>query len=66
MDDNLLNPIRKHEGFRSGAYCDTQGYLTIGYGRLIDARRGGGITDAEAEFLLAGDIPRRGPGARAL
>ena len=44
MDDDLLNLIRKHEGFRASAYRDTRGYLTIGYGRLIDARRGGGIT----------------------
>lgn len=66
MDDDLLNLIRKHEGFRAGAYRDTRGYLTIGYGRLIDARRGGGITRAEAEFLLAGDIARAEATVRAL
>ena len=58
MDDDLLNLIRKHEGFRASAYRDTRGYLTMGYGRLIDARRGGGITRQEAEFLLAGDTKR--------
>lgn len=42
MDGDLLNLIRKHEGFRASAYRDTRGYLTIGYGRLIDARRGDG------------------------
>ena len=50
MDDALLTPIRKHEGSRACAYRDTRGCLTIGYGRLIDARRGGGISHAEADF----------------
>ena len=66
MDDDLLNLIRRHEGFRASAYQDTRGYLTIGYGRLIDARRGGGISRAEAEFLLAGDIKRAEATVRAL
>ena len=66
MDDDLLNLIRKHEGFRASAYRDTRGYLTIGYGRLIDARRGGGITRQEAEFLLAGDTKRAEATVRAL
>ena len=58
--------IRKHEGFRASAYRDTRGYLTIGYGRLIDARRAGGISRAEAEFLLADDIKRAEAAVRAL
>ena len=66
MDDDLLNLIRKHEGFRASAYRDTRGYLTIGYGRLIDARRGGGITRQEAEFLLAGDTKCAEATVRAL
>jgi lysozyme len=40
------------------AYEDHLGYTTIGYGRLIDERRGGGITDAEAQMLLSNDIAR--------
>ena len=31
-------------------------YLTIGYGRLVDKRLGGGISQEEADFLLANDI----------
>lgn len=47
-----------HEGFRSAAYKDHLGYLTIGIGRMIDARRGGGITLDEARGLLRNDIHR--------
>ena len=65
MDGDFLNLIRKHDGFRASAYRYTRGYLTIGYGRLIDARRGGGITSQEAEFLLAGDINRAEATVRA-
>ena len=66
MNEELLTLIRKHEGFRASAYRDTRGFLTIGYGRLIDARRGGGITREEAEFLLATDIKRAEATVRAL
>ena len=48
--------IKRHEGLVLHAYKDHLGYLTIGYGRLVDQRRGGGITQAEAEFLLQNDI----------
>ena len=48
--------VKKHEGFCTHAYQDTEGFWTIGYGRLIDARRGGGVSLAEAEFLLANDL----------
>jgi len=48
--------IKQHEGFVEHAYKDSEGYLTIGYGRLIDERLGGGISAKEAEFLLMNDI----------
>jgi len=48
--------IKRHEGFVSNAYKDSLGYLTIGYGRMIDKNKGGGITESEAEYLLANDI----------
>jgi len=48
--------LRRHEGFVSHAYKDSLGYLTIGYGRLIDKEKNGGITKDEAEYLLANDI----------
>lgn len=46
--------LRADEGFRARAYRDSRGYLTIGYGRLIEAS--GGITVPEANYLLANDI----------
>lgn len=48
--------IKRHEGLVLHGYQDHLGYLTIGYGRLIDKRRNGGITQAEAEYLLQNDI----------
>lgn len=46
------------EGLRLHAYQDHLGYWTIGVGRLIDQRRGGGITASEAYVLLDNDINR--------
>jgi lysozyme len=54
--DNLL--IRD-EGYRRSAYVDSLGYWTIGIGRLVDARKGGGISRPEALYLLANDIRER-------
>jgi len=48
--------LRRHERFVSHAYKDSLGYLTIGYGRLIDKEKNGGITKDEAEYLLANDV----------
>ena len=48
--------IKRHEGLVLHAYQDHLKFWTIGYGRLIDKRRGGGISQAEAEFLLENDI----------
>lgn len=55
----LLDQLREDEGFRSYAYQDHLGYWTIGYGRLIDQRKGGGISRAEATTLLANDVNDR-------
>lgn len=41
---------------RAFGYEDSLGYLTIGVGRLIDRRLGGGLTEAEVSYLLANDI----------
>nr|WP_197723796.1 glycoside hydrolase family protein [Acinetobacter ursingii] len=35
------------------------GYSTIGVGRLIDKRKGGGITSEESAYLLGNDILKR-------
>jgi lysozyme len=52
----LADQLIRHEGLRLSAYQDSLGYWTIGVGRLIDARKRGGITTAEARYLLGNDI----------
>lgn len=47
-----------HEGLKLAAYPDHLGFLTIGVGRLIDSRKGGGISPIEAGLLLDNDINR--------
>jgi len=51
-----VEQIKRHEGLVLNAYQDHLGYWTIGYGRLIDKRKGGGISQQEAEYLLQNDI----------
>jgi len=55
----ITKQIKSDEGLVLHAYDDSLGLLTIGYGRLIDHRKGGGITKQEAEYLLANDIERK-------
>lgn len=53
---NLTEQLRRDEGEVLSAYQDHLGFWTIGIGRLIDKRKGGGITKDEAAMLLANDI----------
>ena len=46
------------EGEVLHAYDDHLGFATIGVGRLIDKRKGGGISHDEAMYLLENDIRR--------
>ena len=39
-------------------YRDHLGYATLGIGRLIDERRGGGLSDDEVNYLLKNDVDR--------
>ena len=54
----LTDQLIRDEGLVLHAYQDSLGYWTIGAGRLIDARKGGGISEAEARLLLTNDIHR--------
>lgn len=56
MRARLKDLLRQHEGSVRHAYQDHLGYWTIGVGRLIDERRGGGLNDAEIEYLLDNDV----------
>lgn len=55
---NLRDQLKRDEGTVLSEYKDHLGYSTIGTGRLIDKRKGGGITQAEADYLLDNDIAK--------
>jgi hypothetical protein len=55
----LTAQLRRDEGEVLHAYSDHLGFTTIGVGRLIDKRRGGGITKEESKYLLENDIDRK-------
>jgi lysozyme len=56
---NLKEQLKRDEGVVNHAYEDSLGFTTIGVGRLIDARRGGGLRDSEIDFLLSNDIEEK-------
>jgi len=55
---NLESQLRLDEQEVLHAYQDHLGFWTIGVGRLIDKRKGGGISREEAALLLRNDIQR--------
>lgn len=55
---NIVDQLVRDEGVVLHEYKDHLGYSTIGIGRLIDKRKGGGITRDEAEYLLANDVKK--------
>lgn len=59
MVNELTRLLRGDEGEVLHAYQDHLGYWTIGVGRLIDKRKGGGISKAESAFLLSNDIAEK-------
>jgi lysozyme len=61
----LIDDLVRDEGEVLTAYQDHLGYWTIGVGRLIDKRRGGGISKEESRLLLANDLERFASGLDA-
>lgn len=59
MKAELTRQLRRDEDEVLHAYPDHLGFLTIGVGRLIDKRKGGGITPEESAYLLSNDIDKR-------
>ena len=57
-EEELKKQLLRHEGLVTHAYQDHLGFWTIGVGRLIDERRGGGISEEEAMILLGNDIEK--------
>jgi lysozyme len=56
--NDIVSQLRRDEGERLSAYQDSLGYWTIGIGRLIDARRGGAISQEESALLLTHDLAK--------
>lgn len=56
--DAMIEELRRDEGEVLHEYTDSEGYSTIGVGRLIDKRKGGGISPEESAYLLSNDIAR--------
>lgn len=52
----LAADLERDEGRRAHAYTDSEGYLTIGIGHLIDRRKGGELPDHIIDELLQHDI----------
>lgn len=63
MNDNLVEMLKRHEGFRSKPYHCSAGKLTIGYGRNLDDV---GISKQEATYLLLEDIERASNDVKSL
>lgn len=59
MRTELVKQLKGDEGVIPHAYPDHLGYLTIGVGRLIDKRKGGGLRPDEITYLLNNDIDNR-------
>lgn len=57
-DALLLTELRRDEGVRRSAYQDSVGLWTIGVGRLIDAKKGAGLSDDEINYLLLNDVAK--------
>lgn len=63
--EEITAQLRRDEGEVLTAYADSLGYLTIGVGRLIDKKKGGGISADESAYLLANDIRAKTAGVLA-
>lgn len=54
----LIKKLERDEGRVLHAYQDSLGFWIIGIGRLVDKRKGGGITNEEADYLKLNDIAK--------
>ena len=64
--DIVRAQLKIDEGTVPHAYMDSEGYWTIGVGRLIDKRLGGHLRPDEIDFLLDNDIERAEEEAKAM
>ena len=59
MTDALLADLRDDEGFKPHVYQDHLGFWTLGYGFMVDERKGGRIPKPVAEFWLQYEVNER-------
>ena len=57
-DQEFLDWLKREEGVVKHAYQDSKGYWTIGVGRLIDKKKGGGLSLEEIDYLLQNDVDK--------
>jgi lysozyme len=55
----LLADLRSDEGFKPHVYKDHLGFWTLGYGFMVDERKGGRIPKPVAEFWLQYEVNDR-------
>ena len=48
----LRRQLTSDEGRRASMYFDSLGFASIGIGKLIDARKGGRLTETEIDFIF--------------
>lgn len=56
QDALLMEDLLANEGYVPHVYQDTKGYWTAGIGRLLDRRKGGGLSMEEAVYLARNDV----------
>lgn len=66
MSEMLRQLLIEEEGREESAYEDSEGYLTIGVGHLIDGRKGGKLPEHIIDALLDHDIYEKAQQAQAL
>lgn len=59
MPTSLKPMLELLEGRERSVYQDSEGFWTIGVGRLVDERKGGGLSEVEIDFLLENDIKEK-------
>ena len=59
MLNDIIDDLKSDEGWRPSMYLDSLGFATIGWGFLIDERRGGELPREIAEQWLAYAVTKR-------
>lgn len=56
MIEELKKRIAEEEGRKATLYKDSEGFWTIGIGRLLDPAKGGRLREAEIDYLFENDV----------